>query len=183
MSRVKDSEMVMFHDHRVSPLQYSFLKAFVDTGDVKAACNLSGMRNNKLKMTLQGSKTPFVQAFREVMNNVSNDFNYSKVKNLYELASIRDRLMEIANKKLEGGDADLRNATSAMTGALKAMQEMNKMVDGNLAAQKKVNENIDITVEGVIDMTPDRDRIGSGGVSEVIDIEHNDLGDVEEGIG
>ena len=163
--RPSKDDMVRYKGAMVTPKQAEFLEIFSEIGDFNAACREVGLKPTKVRASL-GSSSAFSDAYEKVMENLADDFSFSKVKNLTVLGKMRDNLFEQMQVAQKGGD--VKSLAFLSGAAIKCTQEINKMIEGNLAAQKKIQENVDLKIEGVLDLTPKDDR-------KVIDVEYEDL--------
>jgi hypothetical protein len=169
MGRVKKESLEEFRGYMVSPKQHAFLLHFQDTASIDKACKACGMRKDKLKDAVAREGTDFSSAYTSVLKGIEKSYEFSKVKNLSELAEMRDTMMEKAKLELQKPKGKIGDAAFAFNSALKAIQEINKMQEGNLAATKKVNENVDISFSAKIDLTKEEDE------DKMIDISHEEI--------
>lgn len=164
-------DMVRYSGVMITPKQAEFLDVFQETGDFNSACSEVGLKPSKVRASLQsGSK--FRMAYDKVMESLAESFDYSKVKNLTSLSKTRDKLEGAMMDALSRDD--IKEASFVSGALIKCIQEMNKMVDGNLAAQKKIQENHEFKFQGVIDLS------GKPSEDKMIDIEYEDLDEQDD---
>lgn len=159
MGKPKKEEMVRYSHWEVTPKQYDFLDRLMICGDVKTACYDSGLRYDELKRALSFEDTPFKRAYNSVLKKLDDNFDFSRHKNLYDLDKIRNRLLnELDGLENKEQPIDVGEVVSLAKAAVSVIDTMNKMVDGNLAASRKISEHKEIKLTGVIDMTKPREE-------------------------
>jgi hypothetical protein len=137
---------------RLTKEQVLFLDLYEDNLDVNASARDSGLDVSNIRRALRGN-TEFSKMFRRLSDNIERDPRFGRLGSLSMLIELKDRAREEAKYDLE----------------FKIIQEINKMIDGNLAATKKVVENVDIKVNGIIDLTvPPKEP-------KTLDIRHEEL--------
>lgn len=164
MARPKKEDMVKYSYWEVTPIQKDFLQYLVETGSAKEACKLSGMEYKDFKRTIATSSSSFVTAYKATLEKLDEDFDYSRYRNLGDLHEVRERLL---NELAQATDP---KEVVAITNAIKGIiEQMNKMVEGNLAATKKINENrsFELKASTTIDLTKSREENGLGNVIEI----------------
>lgn len=104
--------------------------------------------------------TPFKRAYESTLKKLDGNFNFSRYRNLHDLDKIRDKMLYFLDKVAQNEDAkkfDVMEVVQLARATSSVIEQMNKMVEGNLAATKKVTEHKELKLSGVIDMTKKRD--------------------------
>lgn len=152
--------MVRYSHWEVTPNQHSFLDTLAIIGDVRTACKESGYRYEDLQRCLMAEDTPFKRAYESTLKKLDGNFNFSRYRNLHDLDKIRDKMLYFLDKVAQNEDAkkfDVMEVVQLARATSSVIEQMNKMVEGNLAATKKVTEHKELKLSGVIDMTKKRD--------------------------
>ena len=150
---IKNEEVERLSRHsRITDNQVKFLELYEDCLDVNAAAKKSGVGVTNIRRALK-SDTPFARAFRKLSSDFDADPRFNKIGSL-------SMLLALKKEASDEGKLDL---------VLKIIQEINRMMEGNLAATKKVVENVDIKVGAVIDLTQPLDS------QKTIDIKHEEI--------
>jgi len=151
---IKDEEVSGLAKHmNVSDKQYAFLESYEECLNVQQAAKESGMIPNNIYRDLRRN-TAFAKLFKKLSDNLEADPRFNRIGSI-------SMLMDLKKRAADEGKYDLE---------FKIIQEINKMIDGNIAATKKYVENVDIQVNGIIDLTkrPKKQQ-------KTIDISHEEL--------
>lgn len=116
--------------------QRKFLIYYSDTLNLREAAKKAGLRSDSLNLMLR-KKTLFTDMVREIQKNVINDPRFTKAGSIGELQKLKDEARSVGDLKL----------------VLDIQKEINKMIDGNLAVQKVLNERTERINIAVIDLT------------------------------
>jgi len=163
MGRPRKEDMVKYSYYTVTPKQNTFLNALVETGSAREACKIAKMEYKDFKKSVTESDSSFADAYRTALSKIDSDFDYSRYRNLHDLSALRDRLLGELEDVSKGDEKlDVAEMVALTKGALSVIQELNKIVDGNLAATKKINENRDFKLNATIDLTKSREDNGLG---------------------
>ena len=156
VGRPAAEDMVKFRYWTVTPKQQTLLATLAETGSVDSACRAVGMTKYQLGQALAGKReTPFQKAYNHVMDGLAKSHDFSKVGNLQMLKTVVDDMQDrMVNAE------DPKAAVSAAGVLLKAIAEINKMQDGNLAAKKSEHEEkkFEFKVGTLIDLTKSADE-------------------------
>ena len=175
--------MVKFSYWQVTPKQYELLRVLAETGSVEQAVKAVGENKYKLGLMLavpEGkSLNTFQKAYNHVMDGLSKDFDYSKVKNLSTLKTIVEDMSGVLQEETKWDDEgnqigpSIDEKAKAANVILKAIGEMNKMQDGNLAVKKTEHNERKVELKGTIDLSkpPEEDT------EELEDTEYEELTD------
>jgi hypothetical protein len=159
MGKPKKEDMVRYSHWEVTPNQHEFLDKLSIIGDVRTACKESGYRYEDLQRCLMAEDTPFKRAYESILKKLDGNFNFSKYRNLHDLDKMRDRMLYFLDRvssKEDDEKFEVMEAVQLVRAASSVIEQMNKMVEGNLAATKKVTEHKELKLSGVIDMTKKR---------------------------
>lgn len=170
MSRPKKEDMVKYSYWEVTPLQSDFLNELILTGSVKLACQNSGMRYEDYKRTLNSENSTFVKAYEYTLKKLDDNFDYSRYRNLNDLHEVREKLLAEMNSP----EADPDKLVHLVNATVKVIDQMNKMVEGNLAASKKITENRNLKLTAAIDLTKSRRENG------IMDVHADDIEEIED---
>lgn len=165
MGRPKKEDMVKYSYWEVTPLQATFLDELMLTGSVKIACQNSGLRYEDYKRSLNSEGSSFVKAYEHTLKKLDDNFDYSRYRNLNDLHEVREKLL----KEMNSDEADPDKLVHLVNATVKVIDQMNKMVEGNLAASKKITENRNLKLTAAIDLTKSRQENG------IIDVHHEDI--------
>lgn len=132
--------------------QKKFLIHYQDTLSIKEAAMRSGLRSDAVLTSLK-KKTLFADLFRKAQENVINDPRFTKSGSL-------GKLQDLQRQAEEAGDLKL---------SFDIQKEINKMIDGNLAIQKVLNQKEDNVVLTLIDLTakPNQPQLEQNNVIEI----------------
>ena len=120
----------------VSEEQLMFLELYEDTLNVSQSARDAGLSDVNIRRAL-ASNSEFARLFRRLSDNIDKDPRVNKTASLAMLLDLKKRAEKEGKMSME----------------LKVIQEINKMIEGNLAASKKVVENVEVNVSGIIDLT------------------------------
>lgn len=129
---------------RVSEEELHFLEVYEDSLNIMESARTAGLNTVNIHRRLRAN-TPFAKLYRKLVDNIDKDTRFNKVGSI-------SMLMELKEKAEDKGDYNL---------AFKIIQEINKMIEGNIASTKRTVENIDVKLEGVIDLTEPPKEIGT----------------------
>lgn len=135
--------------------QEGFLESLRQYGNVPDALKHSSMSRENLMMSLRNGRTKFYNEFQKAAKTLEKDLQYSKLSNLESLRIIRDTCMDKED----------------YTGAMKAIEAINKMA-GHFAPTKKEVNTTNLSIEakvgddGKIDMTKPVKSVDEGDYSE-----------------
>lgn len=121
---------------KVTPKQMEWLRAYEETLSIEEACKRSGLDKTHAMASLK-KNTPFSKLYYRLAKELDRDPRFNKAGAIGMLLDLKDRAKEAGNMNLE----------------LKIIQEINKMIRGNIAAAQKEITKKDIRVRGVIDLT------------------------------
>lgn len=151
---INDEEVRGLSKHmKVSDKQLRFLELYEDTLNIQQSARDSGMSESNIRRDLRSKTSAFAKLFRTLSDNLESDPRFSRIGSISMLMELKDRAKEEGNTQLE----------------FKIIQEINKMIDGNIAATKKVVENVDIQIGGVIDLSK------PPSMPKTIDIKHSEV--------
>ena len=139
--------------------QEAILAYYWETFNIFKACEMTGVQRYYIYNALNSkTETPFQRAYYKMTKQLENDPRIGKIGGI-------ENLRDIAKRAKEAGRMDIEIA---------AQKEINKMIDRNLAVQKKSVENITIDIKGTLDLTTPKE------LSEaVIDTEYEDYAEEE----
>lgn len=120
--------------------QRNFLEYYYDTFSVIKACELTGIHSSYLYHSLKRDTT-FTKKFRQLTKDLETDPRITKVGGLANL-------IDIAKRAKDAGDFGAE---------LKAQAEINKMVEKNLAIQKRSTEHVQLEIKAKLDLTESRE--------------------------
>ena len=147
----KDS-MVKFSYWQVTEKQHELLTVLAETGSVDMAVKAVGSTKYKLGLMLatpEGKEpSAFVKAYDHVMNGLAKDFDYSKVKNL---STLKGLIEDMQNSMVTS--EFIEEKVKAANVMIKAIQEVNKMQEGNLAIKKSEHNEKKVELKAVIDLS------------------------------
>lgn len=146
-------ELTLPFEEHLTEKQKKILLHYWDTFSLRKACEYAGVTREYIFNARRYPNSKFSQALREVTEMLENDDRVGKVGTL-------EALLDIERRAREAGDMNVE---------LKVRQEINKMIERNLAIQKKSIETVNIDVKGVLDLTQTKE-IESG--SEDVDYEN-----------
>lgn len=121
---------------KMTPQQEQFMETFIETNDIYAAMEMSGMTKGNFNRD-SIKDTAFGMAFRKAMDESLKRYDFSKLSSLNVLQKIRDE--------------SFKNGDYAMT--ISAIREMAKMADDHLAVQKRIETKRVVDVTAVIDFS------------------------------
>lgn len=138
---------------RVSDKQLKFLELYEETLNVNQSAKDAGLLESNIRRDLRSKTSAFAKLFRTLSDNLENDPRFSRIGSISMLLDLKKRAQQEGNHGLE----------------FKIIQEINKMIEGNLAATKKIVENVDIQVGGIIDLSRPPSQ------PKTIDIKHSEI--------
>lgn len=134
--------------------QEAILAHYWETFNIFKACEMVGVQRNYIYSALNSkTETPFQRAYAKMTQQLENDPRIGKIGGI-------ENLRDIAKRAKDAGRMDIEIA---------AQKEINKMIDRNLAVQKKSVENITIDIKGSLDLTAPKE-LGE----HIIDTEYED---------
>lgn len=136
--------------------QKRFLVAYQETLSIKEACIQANLRPDAVLASLR-RPTLFSELFKKVQGNVINDARFTKAGSIGKLLHIQT-MAEMA------GDYKL---------VFDVQKEINKMIDGNLAIQKVLNQKEENVTLTLIDLTkkPESKQLEQNNIIEIGDAE------------
>ena len=171
VGRPTKDTLMKFSYWRVTEKQHQLLTVLAETGSVDAAVKAVGETKYKLGLMLatpEGREpTPFQKAYEHVLAGLAKDFDYSKVRNLSTLKNVIDDMhssMAMAE--------DVNDKAKAASIMIKAIQEVNKMQEGNLAVKKSEHNEKKVELKGVIDLSKPVEEVELE--AEEVDFEETD---------
>ena len=137
---------------KISEEQETFLEAYRDNLDVMESARIAGLDTRNIHRSLR-SNTPFAKMFRRLVDEIDKDPRFNKLGSLSMLLDLKNRAQEAKNQELE----------------LKIIQEINKMIKGNIASNRKIVENRNFQITGKIDLSKPIDE------PDVLDVDYEEL--------
>lgn len=122
--------------------QESFLEAYDELFDIYRAADKCGIARSNIMADLR-KDTAFAREFKGMTKRIEDDPRFTKTGAIGNLLKIKRDIED---------DTELRSSDRYKL-LLEIQKEINKMVDGNLASQKKVIEKKTIDVKAVYDFT------------------------------
>ena len=153
----EERRWVVSEEDGLTDIQRTILNLYWETFSITKACQLAGVDKSYVYHSLKRTDTEFTKAFNKMTQELETDPRITKVGGIANL-------IDIAERARQDGRYDIE---------LKVQQELNKMIDKNLAIQKKTVENVNIEVKGVLDLTQDDD-------SHYIEADYQDVSYEEE---
>lgn len=123
-------------DDKLKDNEKRFLEEYEDSYDIMESARRSGLDTVNIHRRLKSSST-LGKHFKKLIFDIDKDHRYGKAGSITMLMKL---------KKLAEDKEDYNLV-------FKIIQEINKMIDGNIAVQKKVVENRQFEIKGVIDLT------------------------------
>ena len=123
-------------DDRLKEEEKEFLRVYEDTFNVMDSARAAGLDEVNIHRRLKSSSR-LARHFRTLIEHIADNPRYNKAGSLNMLTELKKRAAEKEDLNLE----------------FKIIQEINKMIEGNIATQKKIVENRQLEVKGVIDLT------------------------------
>jgi hypothetical protein len=147
---------------QVKPKYLKFLEYYESSLDFNGSAKKAGLTPANVMKSIQNN-THFGKLYNQLMELIDKDPRVNKVGSIHMLLDLKERAKE-------AGKCDLE---------LKVIQEINKMISGNIAATRKEVKTETYNVKGVIDLTRPKKE------PKTIDIQHEDIGfvEIEEGNG
>lgn len=120
----------------VSAKQLKFLELYEETLDFKGSAIKAGLTHANVKRSIK-SNTPFAKLYFKLAQELDKDPRFNRTGAIAMLVDLKKRAQAEGKLELE----------------LKIIQEINKMIDGNIAATKKTINKVNYDVKGIIDLT------------------------------
>lgn len=136
----------------VSDKQVEFLRLYEETLDLKGSAEAVGLKPANVMRSLKNN-TPFAKLFQQLAIELDKDPRFNRTGAIGMLMELKERAKEADKLELE----------------FKILQEINKMIDGNIAATKKTINKVNYDVKGVIDLTKPFNE------PKTIDIQHSEV--------
>ena len=136
----------------VSDKQLEFLRLYEETLDFNGAAAEVGLKPSNLVRSIK-KDTPFAKLFQKLAQEIDKDPRFNRTGAISMLLDLKERAKESEKLELE----------------LKIIQEINKMIDGNIAATKKTINKVNYDVKGIIDLTKPHKE------PETIDVSYKDI--------
>jgi len=140
---------------KVTKKQKVWLSVYNETLNFGEACRRSNIDKTHVIRSLR-SNTQFAMVYEQIISNIDKDPRFNKAGTLGMLVDLKERAREAGNMVLE----------------LKIVQEINKMIHGNIAATQKEITKKDIKLKGVIDLTKPVKK-----QPQVVDIDYTEVTD------
>jgi len=136
----------------VSDKQLEFLRLYEETLDFKGSAVNAGLKPANVTRSIKNN-TPFAKLFQRLAQELDKDPRFNRTGAIGMLMELKERAKDADKLELE----------------FKIIQEINKMIDGNIAATNKTIKKIKYNVKGVIDLTKPHEE------PKTIDIPHQDI--------
>jgi hypothetical protein len=145
---------------QIKPKYLKFLEYYESSLDFNGSAKRAGIEPANVMKSIQNN-THFGKLYTQLMELIDKDPRVNKVGSIHMLLDLKERAKEAGKCELE----------------LKIIQEINKMIAGNIAATRKEVKTETYNVKGVIDLTKPKKE------PKTIDIPHEsiELAQIEDG--
>jgi hypothetical protein len=147
-------------DKGLTVKQEKFLLLYPEKLNVYRTAEAVGISKSNIIRDIQ-KDSPFGIAVRQLTADLENDPRFNKAGSIAALYEMEDNITN---------DPELEPAVKYRL-LLDIRKEINKMIDGNIASQKKVVEKKNITLNGTYDFT----KLPEAQQTKTIDISHKEI--------